>query len=347
VDAVLVTLLTSEKDPRVLSMALFSVFEKALKEAYEKVLPHLEHEAWQVRVAAIEALAAIKDQRAIKPLIARLEEETGRLQFDVADALYEITGRRFGRDAARWRKWLEEGAKPAPKDEEKKDNPGHVYRKEPTFFGIKVVSERVLFILDVSQSMMTPIDVDKTRLLREAISGRTSEEEEKFEDTIEWWKIKSRMDLARAQLRWVVQSLRKTQQFEIVAFSDNVEPWNSGRLTKASSKAKTRALQFIEKLKVQEATAAGAVLDFAFDMAGPGASDKNYKSGMDTIFFISDGAPSDRPTDAILEDVRRRNKLRKVKIHVVAILNFSTPFLRLLAEQNGGIYKLFKVEDKQ
>jgi hypothetical protein len=345
-DAALLTLLVKEDDPRVLSMALFSVFEKALKSAYEKVVPHLDHEAWQVRVAAIEALGAIKDKRAIEPLIVLLAQEKGRLQFDIADALHEITGRRFGRDAAKWRKWVDEGMKPAPKEVAEKNDPGDVYRKEPTFFGIKVVSERVLFILDVSQSMMTPIDVDKTRLLREAISGRSDEEDEKFEDTIEWWKIKSRMDLAKAQLRWVIQNLRKTQQFEIAAFSDDVEPWNSGRLTKASSKAKARALQFVERLKVQEATAAGAVLDFAFDMAGPGSMDKNYKSGMDTIFFISDGAPSDRPTEEILDDVKRRNKLRKVKIHVVAILNFSTPFLRLLAEQNGGIYKLFKVEDK-
>ena len=67
---------------------------------------------------------------------------------------------------------------------------------------------------------------------------------------------------------------------------------------------------------------------------------------MDTIFFLSDGAPSDRSTTEILDDVKRRNKLRKIKIHTIAILNFHVKFLRLLAEQNGGIYKFFKVEDK-
>ena len=94
-------------------------------------------------------------------------------------------------------------------------------------------------------------------------------------------------------------------------------------------------------------TAAGAALDFAFEMAGPGAFDKNYKSGVDTIFFLSDGAPTDRSAEEILEQLRHRNRLRKIKIHVVAILNHSVRFLRLLAEQNGGVYTFFKVEDKR
>ena len=88
-------------------------------------------------------------------------------------------------------------------------------------------------------------------------------------------------------------------------------------------------------------------LDFAFEMAGPGAAEKNYKSGVDTMFFLSDGAPSDRNSDEILEEVRMRNRLRKIRIHVIAILNYSTPFLRKLAEQNGGVYKFFKVENKE
>ena len=80
--------------------------------------------------------------------------------------------------------------------------------------------------------------------------------------------------------------------------------------------------------------------------AGPGAADKNYKSSVDTVFFLSDGAPSDRNEDEILDEILARNRLRKIKIHVVAIINYSVRFLRLLAEQNGGTYKFFKMENK-
>jgi hypothetical protein len=222
--------------------------------------------------------------------------------------------------------------------------------KEPTYFGIKVVSDRVLFIIDVSKSMKTEVEIDRRTFKRDATTGEGVEEdkdEEKFEDTVKWYEIKDRLDLAKAHLVWVIKNLREDQQFEMVSFSEKITPWNGGKVVKATSRNKLRAVNWASELDVEEATAAGAALDFAFEMAGPGAADKNYKSGVDTIFFLSDGAPSDRNSDEILEEVRMRNRLRKIRIHVIAILNYSTPFLRKLAEQNGGIYRFFKVENKE
>lgn len=352
VDLALAALLDREKDPRVLSMALFAVGEKRLTDLYLPVLRHLEHEDWQVRVAAIETLGEWKDKRAVEPLIDRLMNETGRLREDIAEALKSITGKDFGADPNKWRKWLNEGDAAGEDDPEpKKEGVASGVKDEPTYFGIKVNSERVLFVIDVSLSMRTPIDIDKMKVAREAAltgdGGEDGNREEKFEDTIKWWKIKDRLDLAKAQLMFVIKNLQSKQQFEIVSFSEKIESWNGGRLMKANARNKTKALRFVDPLDVEGATAAGAALDFAFEMAGAGAHDKNYKTGVDTIFFLSDGAPSDRNTDEILEEVRGRNRLRKIKIHVVAIVNQSVRFLRLLAEQNGGVYKFFKVEDKK
>ena len=229
---------------------------------------------------------------------------------------------------------------------------GSAVKEEPTYFGIRVISDRVVFLVDVSMSMKTPIDIDKMKMAREAaMTGGDGKEEdrdtEKFEETIEWWKIQDRFDLAKAQLKFVIKNLGEEQQFEIVSFSSTVTPWNGGILTKASGRAKARAIQFIDSLKVEEATGIGAALDFAFEMAGPGSEDKNYRTGVDTILVLSDGEPTDRPKEQILDDIRGRNRLRKIKIHTIAILNFSVEFLRLLAEQNGGMYRLIKVEDRK
>ncbi len=355
-------LLKSEKDPRVLTMAIFGVAQKRMADAIDMVIPLLEHEDWQVRVAVIETLATLKDEKGLMPLIDRLMNERGRLRQDIADALKKMTGRDYGRDANKWRQWFFErdkmppdppapppGAPAAPKNPD--DPHGSAVRDEPTYFGIRVVSDRVLFILDVSLSMKTPIDIDKMKMAREAaLTGDQPEEDrdsEQFEQTIEWWKIKDRLDLAKAQLKFVIKNLDAEQAFEIVTFSEKVQSWNAGALMKASARAKAKAIQYIDQVAVEGATAAGAALDFGFEMAGPGAADKSYKTGVDTIFFLSDGAPTDRPEDQILEDVRSRNRLRKIKVHVVAIVNQSVRFLRLLAEQNGGTYKFFKVEDKQ
>ena len=347
-------LLEDEKDARVLSMALFSAESLGMKDDVDLVLPHLEHEDWQVRVAAIEALASFKLDRTIEPLIDRLMNERGRLREDLADALKKITGKDFGRDANLWRKWYRERdqvkePEPAPA---KPEPGGSVADDGPTYFGLRVNSDRVLFIIDVSMSMKTPIDVDKMKIAREAaLTGGDKDDDDKdterFEDTIQWWKIKDRLDLAKAQLAFVVKNLKADQQFEIASFSKTVTPWNGGRLRKATPRAALKAIPFIDALDVEEDTAAGAVLDWAFEMAGPGAGDRNYKTGVDTIFFLSDGAPSDRPEDEILEEVSGRNRLRKIRIHVVAIMNYSVRFLRLLAEKNGGIYKFFQVEDKK
>ena len=364
VNAVLAWLIRKESDSRVLAMALTAVGEKGMKEEIDAVIPHLEHDDWQVRLAAIEALGGFKDDKAIIHLIDRLMNERGRLRFDIESALKKLTGKDFGRDANVWRKWFHERDLKKDDPPEGKPPEGNAGRKpgekkgvgsvvkEPTYFGIKVVSDRVLFIIDVSKSMKTPIDIDKMKLMRDAATtgegkGGENKDDEKFEQSVKWWKIKDRLDLAKAHLAFVIKNLREDQKFEMVSFSEKITPWNGGRVLKAKTRNKLRAINWIEELKVEEATAAGAALDFAFEMAGPGAADKNYKTGVDTIFFLSDGAPSDRSGDEILEEIRGRNRLRKIRIHVIAILNYSTPFLRKLAEQNGGVYKFFKVEDKE
>lgn len=352
VTATLMTLLKKEKESPVLSMALFGVANLRLKAALDAVIVHLEHEDWQVRVAAIEALTELKEERSIPALIDRLMNETGRLREDLAEALRSITGKDFGRDANAWRKWFhEKDSAPQEEPDAKPPAGGGSVVKEPTYFGIKVVSERVLFVLDLSLSMKTPIDIDKMKVAREAaLTGRDEDgnrNDEKFENTIKWWKIKDRLDLAVAQLQFVIKNLGSKQQFEMVTFSEKVTPWNAGRLMKASRLAKIKASQYLETVEVEGATGIGAALDFAFEMAGPGAFDKNYHAGVDTIFVLSDGAPTDRSAEEILEQITHRNRLRKIKIHVVAIMNYSVEFLRLLAERNGGTYKFFKVEDKR
>ncbi|MCU0726938.1 MAG: HEAT repeat domain-containing protein, partial [Planctomycetes bacterium] len=132
-------LLKSEKDPRVLSMALFGAGTKKLADAMDQILPHLEHSDWQVRVAAIEALGELKDERALMPLIDRLMNERGRLREDIAQALKKITGKDFGRDANKWRQWFHERDKmesdPPPQPAKPAEPGGSAVKDEPTYFG--------------------------------------------------------------------------------------------------------------------------------------------------------------------------------------------------------------------
>jgi Mg-chelatase subunit ChlD len=62
---------------------------------------------------------------------------------------------------------------------------------------------------------------------------------------------------------------------------------------------------------------------------------------IDTIFFLSDGRPTVGdyvdPQD-VAREVRELNQLRKVVIHTIAIGEFQKDFMKVLAEQNGGIF---------
>jgi HEAT repeat protein/VWA domain-containing protein len=351
-----------DRDARVRSMALFGLGASKRAEGLPVLIEALAAEEWQARVAAIEGLRSLGNKGAVKPLIMALRDETGRLRGDIADALEKLTGQKHGTDVDLWIRWLqaEEAGENEPAAQEPKRKPSPMAGEpaerateaaEPTYYGIKVLSEKVVFVIDLSMSMKEPVEIDKRKLMGETRS-RTPREGEKaapkpkknrFEDSIKWWKIKCALDLAKAQLVFVIGQLDRRQAFDIIIFSDEAEAWQ-GRLIPASPMARARAVNYVERLDVIGATNSYGALELAFSLARKGKTPTSrYQTGADTIFFISDGQPSVGKCvdgDDILAEVRSWNRSRKIKIHVVG-LNHSVPFLRKLAAQNNGKYKLF------
>ncbi len=68
--------------------------------------------------------------------------------------------------------------------------------------------------------------------------------------------------------------------------------------------------------------------------------DKHYALAFDTVYVLSDGAPSfGAVTDKeeICRQVRKTNRLKRMTIHAVTFgQKNDTDFLRKLAEENGG-----------
>jgi len=73
--------------------------------AAEPLLACLESTNESVVWAAVESLGEMRAVEAVGPLVDLLEK--GCLVVDVCEALRRITGRDFGSDVARWRKWLQ------------------------------------------------------------------------------------------------------------------------------------------------------------------------------------------------------------------------------------------------
>ncbi len=356
--------LIDHDDPRVRATALYGLSKCGRKECVPKILPLLSAHEWQVRVAAMEALADLDDDRAVKPLVLRLGDEEGRLRGDLADALKKLTGKDFGIDMDLWISWLkavEEGGGKEPKEPVKPSKPVNSTTRVPTYYDIKILSDRIIFIIDLSLSMNDPVEIDRKRLIRESRTRTPDGEEEgktrrgpKLEDSIDWWKIKTRLDLAKAQMVFALGQLDRRHSFGMVYFSEYAEMWKE-RLVKATGRNRILAAKYVETLGDDDAirggTNAWASLEMALALGGRGKTpeDRRYSDGIDTIFFLSDGAPSRGKhvdPDEILAEIRRWNRTRKIKIHVINITNIDIRFLRELARQNGGIYKRFKIEEK-
>jgi hypothetical protein len=67
------------------------------------------------------------------------------------------------------------------------------------------------------------------------------------------------------------------------------------------------------------------------------------KPPADTVFFLSDGEPTEGEIikdEEIVEEVNRWNKTGKVQLHTIAMSKFDrgAPFLQMLAQATGGQY---------
>ncbi len=74
-----------------------------------------------------------------------------------------------------------------------------------------------------------------------------------------------------------------------------------------------------------------------------GIVDKYYPPAADTIFLLSDGAPTNRDlseddSERIFRAVRQWNRLGRMKIHTIGLKGHSQPFMERLARENGGTY---------
>ncbi|HEX7901487.1 MAG TPA: HEAT repeat domain-containing protein [Planctomycetota bacterium] len=136
----------------------------------------------------------------------------------------------------------------------------------------------------------------------------------------------TRMELAKKELIRTLGSLNKDAQVNLIFFDDRLEPWHQ-KLTGLKSTLK-EAVAIVSRLQPRGRTNIFDALDLAFQ----------HKEA-DTVFLLSDGDPSDGriiDPDDILAEIRRMNRVRKIMVHTIAFA--PSPFMKALAEQNGGRY---------
>ncbi|MHC4955705.1 MAG: HEAT repeat domain-containing protein [Planctomycetota bacterium] len=173
-------------------------------------------------------------------------------------------------------------------------------RKSTAYFGLPVVSERIAFVFDVSGSM----------------------------------RDDGKMDLARKHLAETAAKLGAQQRYDlfVLRYLLDYPPRPKlvrafGKLTAGKSKAASAWL------KKQPAKGGGAIYDtLVAAMDDP---------EVDTIYLLSDGVPSYGSVKRdyrVLQEVRRKNRWRRVAIHTILLGTKGTDrrFMRDLARENQG-----------
>lgn len=272
-----------------------------------KIVKSLDHEQWQVRLAAIEALQSLRSRDGVLPLIDRLEEEQEQRVRDlIARTLFELTGVNAYDNVKTWRLWWSENGKDFTVPDEIPQLPDRSAGGTAAgFYGIPIVSERVVFLIDQSGSM-----------------SAVGQEAESYRD-----EPLDRLDVAVRETLGALKKLGDRARVNVVMFHSTIHPWKD-QLQKLGSNRKSIERE-LESKRPTGGTNIYDALELALQM-----------EDVDTIFLLSDGSPGRGKYVApqeILRAIRRENQTRRIAIHCVSI-GMDSGLLRKLAAENGGRY---------
>lgn len=308
----------AREEREIRNAALAHLVEMGGMEHYDLFLQHLSHPDWSTRLAALHALEDLRTEKAVGPIIDQMASESGRMLYDFADVLWELTGQPFRTRVQAWKGWWEQegdgfeiiGAAELAEREAEEEARRLKQISNVKFFGIRIISHRVIFIIDVSGSML-----ESTRVKYE---GQTPE---------------TRIEVAKRELKKAIEGLDEDALFNVITFSGGVNSWLDGGVVGSSEKSREEALEWVDRLGAMGATNLYDSVRTAFE-----------DPDVDTLFILSDGEPTaGEVTDPwrIREDVRRWNEYRDIVIHTVAV-GGSLQILEWLAEDSGGSHVKFQ-----
>ena len=277
---------------------------------------------WPLAAEAIEGLRRLHCKEAIEPLIAFLgREDIGRLRSDAHRALRSLTGQKHGPFQQPWKDWWEV-AKPTFVLPEKPADAADLARPEKglTFYGVTTFSDKILFVLDVSGSMLDPARGDPNAPAKEG---------------------ERKIDAARRELKGALGMLDPSKKFNIIFFANKVIRYQVGMVV-ADKSAVELATRFAMDIEPVGGTNIHDALEAAFRIAGTAADGKNYASAVDTIYFMTDGTPTVgklKKPEEILAAVREWNRTAHITIHGIGVgAECDAVFLKALADENGGVF---------
>ena len=312
-DATLVEYAGSE-DQEIRNAAVLQIGKDGREAHFDVLGDALQHATWSTRFAALRGMGEMRDKRAIPLLIAQMKNENGRLLVEFADVLFSLTGKPYRKAVHSWEAWWKaEGAGfdviSLAELEEATDAEEIRRLKQITnvkFFGIRIVSQRVIFIIDVSGSMLETMRT-------QYVGGKSS----------------TRIDVAKEELAKCIDGLDRGALFNIITFSSGVETWLEDGVAGSNEASRDEARDYIGRLGAGGATNLYDSLEMAFQ-----------DPEVDTIFVLSDGEPTagaETDIGTIRAHTSAWNERRGIQINTIGI-GGDFQVLEWLAEDSGGTH---------
>jgi hypothetical protein len=368
----LTKVLSADKDPRVRMSALEALAEPReadpeqpdgggepdggkpaadpVSAAEGLVLGRLADKDWGVQLLAVRIVASRKMMGAVPHLINALADASPRLAEAIGGVLCEFTGENFDPYADVWAKWWDDHKEEFQSKERVKGGKNARPASDAHFYGLPVKSDRILFIIDTSDSMKKPTKNRNPAELWKPPEGPTTPGADDApppppppEEILSGPKI----DVAKHELKKAIEKLPPSSMFNIIAFNTGVFRWRD-TMQKADGATKKDALKWVRALEPKGITYIDGALRLAFRMAGLASFDKAYPEvNIDTMVLLSDGAPTgDDVSDVklmdkeiILAHVREWNRHNRIVIHCIGVdMQEGIELLQILAMENGGKY---------
>ncbi len=246
----------------------------------EHLLKALPADDWPLRIAVASALGAIPDAKSVEPLIAQLEEEKGRLRLDMVYALSSIALAQKSATASGWSGWWE-GAQSGFKPDPKATA---AYRAKFRVQDMNVAPTGAFY--DV------PLFSDRVAFVLDTSASMRGD------------KFKS----LKENLATTMQGLKPFVRFNVIDFGGHVQTMFPGRLLPAGQ-VRADTLRAVEYMKLTLGTRTYDGMEAAYRLPG-----------LDTIMFLSDGAPVASKVNAwakIMYITHLYNRYRPIAIYTV------------------------------
>ena len=287
----------------------------------------------RVSIASVHALASTASKKGMEVLVGAIDQSVGRVRDDILDALIRLTGEDAGTTGAQWESWWavnKDRAKLVWRDPEEYDlvrkkieseQRAGVTKLDDQYFGLRVISDKVVFVVDSSTSMeeVYVTDPEESEKKDDQKNGESSDGEggdsggDAKEPEAKKKKKKrfvgpSKMMVARKELLNVISTLRDGISLNVIRFETFVTPWRP-EMEELSKELRGEIETFVKSSSPNGMTNVFGAIESAFQ-------DEN----VDTIYFLSDGAPTHgryTETKDILRAVANLNRYRRVRINTI------------------------------